>query len=768
MNKEPVTRGVGILATLGTRMPGPACALWATVALWPAALLWPTAAFGQEELPKREQKIQERYFDSTLAVRGSVIDSMGNGVAHATVQVGDHVAATDASGVFHIPQITRGNYLLSASHGDFRTEILPIALHRNLNATEVALAPLILDKADGAKVRFLFGGDVAFGRRFIDPFEATPRDRIPADDPNALIQVSDPEPGTRAVVHYIRPYYQEADWGVVNLETPVTQSPVTPHLTKDYAFFTLPGSLPALKWLGVDYVSLGNNHLYDYLDLGIDDTLRHLADAEIPNSGGGRNSQDALRPYRTQIKGLPYSFVSATSITGDQHQVTYVATRDKGGAADLTDASAVGLTIARERQDGFIPIVQIHAGVEYTFEPGALLQERFAKAVASGAALVVAHHPHVAQGVGLIDGKVVLHSLGNLAFDQARLETMLGLLARVDMQGEKLSALRLLPVYLEDFRPRPIGGDLAARFLRRIGEFSRAYGALVYPYHAQGWVALDPEAVTASDRTVEIDILVPAAGTALIDLRGLGAAEESLAMVSTDAPGSTLQVGRDLLLFGDMEDWDSDEQALELSRWDDTGDSKFPCTSTAYRGIASLCSMRSQYNTTDSVVALRNRVRVMGDALAKPNKNLTVVGYLQGQDAGPIKAIARYYASEEKAVEATAFGEEVAFTHPGGTFPWQQVTADLHMPPDDPARVMDPSANARALRLFLRHGIPACDKATVAYDEFAIVNWEEEFPATESRVLVTPHARDFLRLKAPPGRYRATLTFRAYRPAAAR
>ena len=64
------------------------------------------------------------------------------------------------------------------------------------------LVSRVIYMKDGG-VRMLFGGDVSLGRRFLDPTDQTPRDRVPQDHPDALIRVSDPLPGTKAVLRSI-------------------------------------------------------------------------------------------------------------------------------------------------------------------------------------------------------------------------------------------------------------------------------------------------------------------------------------------------------------------------------------------------------------------------------------------------------------------------------------------------------------------------------------------------------------------------------------
>ena len=223
----------------------------------------------------------------------------------------------------------------------------------------------------------------------------------------------------------------------------------------------------------------------------------------------------------------------------------------------------------------------------------------------------------------------------------------------------------------------------------------------------------------------------------------------------------TIHAGRNLFGHGDFEDWDNDTQQLEAARWDVTGSSRYICTGHVYRGAAGLCSVRSESNTTDSVTPNRNRIRVMGDALDVPNKDLTLFGYFKGENAGPVTLRTRYYAS----VGGLVFGEEDALTHPGGTFDWQPFSADLNMPADVPVGPgqLAGEFNARALRVFIRQSPPVSGDALAAFDELAVIGWEDAItPAVEVAI---PHAKDFLRVSGAPGRHRLTLMLGRHVPA---
>jgi hypothetical protein len=380
----------------------------------------------------------------------------------------------------------------------------------------------------------------------------------------------------------------------------------------------------------------------------------------------------------------------------------------------------------------------------------------------AGAGLVVSHHPHIAQGVEVMNGVVVIGGLGNYVFDTERLETQLGLLASVDMNGRNISAVTLIPVYLADGTPRPITGRPADIFLRRIGEVSHNSTFPVYPYTGRGMVTMGSNETRAEDRAVQVNLTIPESGMTILDLRQLEQGGESLSEAKDETGQSLAQMGRDLMIFGDFEDWDLDGQTGETDHWDYSEGSAALCTGGAFRGTASLCSVRYGRNIDDSVIAFRNRIRVTGNALGEtPDKNLSFIAYMKGEDAGRISIISKYMASEGN----ISFGEEEILDHPGGTFPWQPFVADIHMPADDPLRLRDPATDPRALQIFIHHSSPDTNRAIAQFDEIAVVSWEETVSLSDGAVLSTPHARDFLRISGTPGTHQLILKFRSFRPA---
>jgi len=718
-----------------------------------------TTGWTQTDFFPEETQLKTAFTNTPIDVCGRVVDQNGFPVENCIVCLTCGVAtSTRADGKFILSNAIRTNQLITVTAVGFYPEIIPVELYLPTNRLTVELPPIILWPSNGNVIRFLFGGDTAFARRMLDPLEQAARNEFPVENPDALISVSNPLPGTLRVVSYVKPFFLSVDYPIINFESVVTLDPSTPHWEKDYVYFTLPGSLPALKTLNIDYVGLGNNHVYDYLESGVSNTIYYFNQVGINFSGLGTNSESAFTPFRKTIKGIPCSFLAMTTIGGEQHSITYYATSNKGGAAYLEFTNEAIQAITAEKLAGYLTIVQAHVGYEYTYEPLPQTLRWFYLCADAGADLVIGHHPHVAQGFELYKGVIIAHSLGNLFFDQLRLETMLGLLVVVDMQGNQVRQVCGVPVYIEDYQAKPMCGSIRSVFLRRIGEFSR--NVRVFPYADRAWISKNLDQYTFTDRYIEIPVVIGTNKWNVVDLRTISLPEEALYCVTANTIGLNIRPGRDQMWFGDFEDVDVDDIQGEASRWyygsQSTLSLRFP-----FRGISSLCMRRSSSTNITTAVMFRNRIRVMGDAINKPNKDISLLGYLKGENAGKLTIIAEYWASEG----SNTFGRELAYEHPGGTFNWVQFTSDLHMPPDDPEMTGDPATNApRALRLTISHHPPATGVGYYWLDELAIINWEENLNPMCKPILKTPHERNFLRVEGEPGVYKLGLTFRSYRP----
>ena len=208
------------------------------------------------------------------------------------------------------------------------------------------------------RVMLAFGGDTMLGRRYHQPNQGDPR----------LLGAETRLRDSKTLLKPIKPYLDLATYVSVNLESPVFGHEPTQRSSKSVTFFSYPETLDALRWAGVDHVSLGNNHTYDYLGPGLEATLQHLADSTLGYSGAGMTEAEALRPYRKEIEGAGYNFFSYVDWEGRVFPSQVAVGKTKGGAA-LGTIENIRASI-ETTLPGEVTIVANHGSEEYSFQPG--------------------------------------------------------------------------------------------------------------------------------------------------------------------------------------------------------------------------------------------------------------------------------------------------------------------------------------------------------------------------------------------------------------
>jgi poly-gamma-glutamate synthesis protein (capsule biosynthesis protein) len=251
-----------------------------------------------------------------------------------------------------------------------------------------------------------------------------------------------------------------------NLETPITAGRIIK--PGDMTFRADPGVETFLAEAGFDVVSLANNHLMNFGERGLNDTLAALDTAGIKYAGAGINAEAAHRPTIIRANGIDFIFLAYDA--RDIVPVSYEATADRPGIA-IMDIARVTEDVRAAKTNGNVVVVSMHGGVEYAPRPSQE-QINFAHAaIDAGADLVLGHHPHVVQTVEKYKGKVIFYSLGNFIFDQTwSRETQDGLTVKLTFGGNELTKVDLMPVIIADAcQPIPAEGADANRVLRRLG-----------------------------------------------------------------------------------------------------------------------------------------------------------------------------------------------------------------------------------------------------------------------------------------------------------
>lgn len=248
---------------------------------------------------------------------------------------------------------------------------------------------------------------------------------------------------------------RNADIFMINNEFTFT-SRGTPTVNKKFTFRANPGNVSMYEEMGVDIVSVANNHIYDYGEISLLDTLDTLEQAEIPYVGAGRNLQEAMTPVYYIANGMKIAFVSATQIERNSVPDTKEATQDSAGVLRCMNPDNLLLVIEEAKKNSDYVILYIHWGTE-SQEAIDWLQEQQAPIYAqAGVDLIIGDHPHCLQKMDSVEGVPVIYSLGNFWFNS---RTQNSCVVKVTLRAGEMESFQFIPCRQSDCRTALLTGQ---------------------------------------------------------------------------------------------------------------------------------------------------------------------------------------------------------------------------------------------------------------------------------------------------------------------
>ena len=256
-------------------------------------------------------------------------------------------------------------------------------------------------------------------------------------------------------------HMRAADVMVINNEFPYTNRG-TPTEEKAFTFRADTDKVSLLQDTGADVAILANNHIYDFGETGLLDTLETLESAGIPGVGAGRNLDEASAPLYFIVNDMKIALVAATQIERLENPDTKGATADSPGVFRCLDATKLCEVVSEAKENSDFVIVYIHWGTENVEEPDWLQLDQAPKLEAAGADLIIGDHPHCLQGIDYFGDTPVIYSLGNFWFNS---KTMDSCMVRVTIGQEGLKSFQFMPAIQSDCRVDLAYGEEKDRIL---------------------------------------------------------------------------------------------------------------------------------------------------------------------------------------------------------------------------------------------------------------------------------------------------------------
>ncbi|MET7299692.1 CapA family protein [Embleya sp. NPDC005575] len=249
-------------------------------------------------------------------------------------------------------------------------------------------APPSAPAAPGTEISVAFAGDVHFFERTVPRLNA----------------------GAEGALGPIGKTLEAADLAMVNLESAITERG-TPE-NKTYHFRAPAKALTELKAVGIDAVSMANNHAVDYGKVGLEDSVAAVQNPPIGVAGIGKDAAQAYRPVIREAKGVKVAFLAASQVQDITNQL-YQAGPNKPGIATALQTDRLVQAVRDAKKQADVVIVYMHWGIEGDKCPSADQKSVTRKLADAGAAAILGTHAHVMQGAGWLGDTYVGYGYGN-------------------------------------------------------------------------------------------------------------------------------------------------------------------------------------------------------------------------------------------------------------------------------------------------------------------------------------------------------------------
>lgn len=278
----------------------------------------------------------------------------------------------------------------------------------------------------------------------------------------------------------------EADLRIVNLECALTahRQPWAHGRRKMFHFRASPSAVHVLQAAHIDACSLANNHILDFEEQGLRDTMRTLTVAGIHHSGAGMDSEEAAKPTMVEAYAKHPRLVGLLAFTDNEPDFAAQANRpgtnylEVSLAEDALDRVQAGIAHARAMGAELV-IFSNHWGANFIERPSPYFRNFAKRVIELGADIYYGHSAHICQGIEIHQGKPILYDTGDFIDDYAVdpiLRNDRSCLFKLVFDATRLQRIELLPVSLSMAQVRLAQGEECEAILSRMTELSAEFG----------------------------------------------------------------------------------------------------------------------------------------------------------------------------------------------------------------------------------------------------------------------------------------------------
>jgi poly-gamma-glutamate capsule biosynthesis protein CapA/YwtB (metallophosphatase superfamily) len=206
--------------------------------------------------------------------------------------------------------------------------------------------------------------------------------------------------------------FDSVDYGFINLEAPILLGDYQKPIDKSGPNLSHRADIISkfIKDIGINCVTLGNNHIRDFGSKGIMDTLNFCGENSILNVGAGLNIEKASESLILESKDMKIAVINVA-------ENEWCSSSESRAGSHPLDIITTSRKILNEKRHNDHVIVVIHGGLEHYSLPLPDQQTLFRYFIDCGASAVVCHHTHCIGGYELYRSLPIFYGLGNFVFD---------------------------------------------------------------------------------------------------------------------------------------------------------------------------------------------------------------------------------------------------------------------------------------------------------------------------------------------------------------
>ena len=324
------------------------------------------------------------------------------------------------------------------------------------------------------KIKIFFCGDVMLGRgidqilpypcnsRIYEPFVKDARDYVKfAEEINGRINY--PVSWDYIWGDFLNELEKEApDLLIMNLETSITTN--EEYEPKGINYRMNPKNIEVLKILIKDrqrtlVLNLANNHILDYKEKGLLETIQTLKNNNILFVGAGENIEEAKKALILNFGDFPIIILGCAHISSGV-PLSWQAKENKPGVNLIKNLRTSDVCRIEKYKNNGLIIFNIHWGPNWGYEISNEEKYFAHNLIDSGVDLFFGHSSHHFKGFEIYKDKLIVYGTGDFindyegigGYEEFRSYLVLGYLVEFDLENKRLTSFKLLPFRIKKLR----------------------------------------------------------------------------------------------------------------------------------------------------------------------------------------------------------------------------------------------------------------------------------------------------------------------------